>query len=178
MEEDGEVLVLDRESIIKLASRYPSIAAELPLRKSLLKSILPFFYDKSAYTAIPTFSMNRPQLILRSMLVILMFLMVQAIVPSIWPDQFPMYHSLKIDTDPENMLSEDEPARVLHNRLKQEMNIYDLMVVGVVNEVHPDGIYNPKSLSRIHALSEFAARQHWEGDDGESIEGVLSVDIM
>ena len=39
MEEDGEVLVLDRESIIKLASRYPSIAAELPLRKSLLKSM-------------------------------------------------------------------------------------------------------------------------------------------
>ncbi len=178
MEEDGEVLILDRKSIDELVRRYPSIAAELPVRKSLLATILPFFYDKSAYFAVPTLSMNRPRLILWTMLSVMFVLAVHAIVPSIWPEQFPIYNGLKVDTDPENMLAEDEPARVLHNRLKQEMNLYDLMVVGVVNETHPDGIYNPESLKRIHELTEFAARQHWDSDDGESVEGVVSVDIM
>ena len=52
--EDGEVLTITRESLVKLVNRTPSIAAELPLRKSIVNTILPFFYDKSAYLAIPT----------------------------------------------------------------------------------------------------------------------------
>ncbi|MCK4710080.1 MAG: cyclic nucleotide-binding domain-containing protein, partial [Gammaproteobacteria bacterium] len=145
MQEDGEVLVIDRAALMDLANHHPSIAAELPLRKNPLKAVLPFFYDKAAYFVIPKVSMNRPRLILWGMLSIMLLLMVHAIVPSIWPEQFPLYNALKIDTDPENMLAEDEPARVLHNKIKKQMKLYDLMVVGVVNETHPDGVYNTGS---------------------------------
>ena len=38
-----------------------------------------------------------------------------------------------IDTDPENMLSAEEPVRLFHNAMKREFTLYDIVVVGVVN---------------------------------------------
>ncbi len=55
-----------------------------------------------------------------------------AALPSLWPQSFPMLHPAAIDTDPENMLREDEPVRVFHNRMKRELSLHDLVVVGVV----------------------------------------------
>ncbi|MCI5119171.1 MAG: hypothetical protein D3913_14770, partial [Candidatus Electrothrix sp. LOE1_4_5] len=43
-----------------------------------------------------------------------------------------------VDTDPENMLSEDEAVRVFHNQTKKEFGLYDVVVLGVVNEQNPD----------------------------------------
>ena len=176
MEEDGEVLVLERKDVLKLVRRHPSIAAALPMPQGLFAGLLPFFYDKAAYAAIPTLSMNRPKLVLWIMLTVLFAGLLLTVPPSIFPDKLPFLHGLKVDTDPENMLSAEDPARVLHNRLKEEMNLHDLMVVGVVNDTHPEGIYNPDSLARIHELAEFAKKQHWERD-GE-YAGVREVDIM
>jgi hypothetical protein len=56
------------------------------------------------------------------------------------------------------------------------MNLYDIMVVGVVNETHADGIYNPESLRRIHELADFAATLRWSDDEGQ--HGVIDVDLM
>jgi predicted RND superfamily exporter protein/CRP-like cAMP-binding protein len=176
MAEDGEVMTIKRQDLVALAQRTPTLAAELPLRRNPVKALLPFLYDKSAYLSLVTSSMNRPRTVLWSMLASTLLLMVLAAMPSIWPEQFPWLNALKVDTDPENMLPADDPARVLHNRLKKEMNLYDLMVVGVVNETHPDGIYNPDSLRRVHQIAEFAANQRWRDDDGE--HGVVSVDMM
>lgn len=61
-----------------------------------------------------------------------------------------------VDTDPENMLSKSDPVRLTHDRLKEDFNIYDMIVVGVVNEDSPDGVFNPQSLRKIHALTEYA----------------------
>ncbi|MBU0965443.1 MAG: MMPL family transporter [Proteobacteria bacterium] len=61
-----------------------------------------------------------------------------------------------VDTDPENMLPEDEAVRVYHNLVKKEFSLYDVVVLGVVNEKDPDGVFNPTTLGHVQELSEFA----------------------
>jgi hypothetical protein len=73
-----------------------------------------------------------------------------------------------VDTDPENMLSEDDPARVFHNQTKEEFALHDLIVVGVVNETDPQGVFNPESLARIHTINEGV----------KAIDGVIARDVL
>lgn len=75
---------------------------------------------------------------------------------------------IQIDTDPENMLSEEDPARVFHNETKEEFGLHDLIVVGIVNETEPQGVFNPESLARIHELNERV----------KSIDGVIARDVL
>ena len=42
--------------------------------------------------------------------------------------QFP---NVRFDSDPENMLSPDEPVRVFHNRNKAKYNLYDMVIIGI-----------------------------------------------
>jgi hypothetical protein len=63
---------------------------------------------------------------------------------------------VEVDTDPENMLSEHEAVRVFHNRVKKEFTLNDVVVLGVVNETNPDGVFNPATLKHIHTLTNFA----------------------
>ena len=81
-----------------------------------------------------------------------------AAVPSVLPGGLGGLHAVEIDTDPENMLSADEPVRVFHNHMKKTLSLHDIVVVGVVNESRPDGVFHPDSLRRVHALTEFAKR--------------------
>ncbi len=76
--------------------------------------------------------------------------------------------SIQVDTDPETMLSADDPARVFHNQTKEEFALHDLIVVGVVNEAEPEGVFNPESLGRIHELNERL----------KSIDGVIARDVL
>ncbi|MCI5129579.1 MAG: RND transporter, partial [Candidatus Electrothrix sp. AUS3] len=80
-----------------------------------------------------------------------------------------------VDTDPENMLSEDEAVRVFHNQTKKEFGLYDVVVLGVVNEQNPDGVFNPATLQRVFTLSKFAATLS-DPDDPE--RRVVSRDII
>ncbi len=98
-------------------------------------------------------------------------------LPSVWPSTYSMLSPLQIDTDPENMLSVDEPVRVFHNSQKKEFSLYDMVVVGVVNSSHPEGVFNKKSLGDIHALTEFAKKIQWQDKDGKT-QGVISADLM
>jgi predicted RND superfamily exporter protein len=83
---------------------------------------------------------------------------------------------LRVDTDPENMLDAHEPVRVHHDQMKKRLGLYDMVVVGVVNEAHPEGVFNPDSLKRIYELTEFAKTLQWE-EDGKT-EGVVTVDLI
>jgi len=65
--------------------------------------------------------------------------------------QFP---KIKVDTDPENMLSEDEFVRVFNHQVKKEFGIYDFIVLGVVNESDKNGVFNPDILNRVYAITE------------------------
>jgi predicted RND superfamily exporter protein len=96
-------------------------------------------------------------------------------LPTIWPKTFSALNPLKVDTDPENMLPADEPVRVFHDEMKEEMSLYDMVVLGVVNENHPDGVFNPESLRKIFELTEFAKTLRWPDEDNA---GVIEVEIL
>jgi hypothetical protein len=82
---------------------------------------------------------------------------------------------IQVDTDPENMLSADEPVRVFHDQTKEDFVLYDIVVLGVVNDTDPNGVFNVASLNRIYELTEFARKWHSAHDPNE---GVVEVDLM
>ncbi len=79
--------------------------------------------------------------------------------------QFP---KIKVDTDPENMLSEDEFVRVFNHQVKKEFGIYDFIVLGVVNEDDKNGVFNPETLNTVYKITEKI----------KSIDGVISREII
>ncbi len=101
------------------------------------------------------FAINRPKLVIILVCAITIFAGLQ----------FP---GIKIDTDPENMLSEDEFVRVFHNKVKDEFSLYDFIVLGIVNEEHPRGVFNVGTLTKIYNIT----------GEIKKIEGVISSDII
>ena len=130
-------------------------------------------------TAVVRFGLNKPRLLTTIMLGLALLLAGAAALPSLWPYQFSFLHPLKVDTDPENMLAEDEPVRVFHNRMKDALSLKDMMVVGVVNEESDSGVFNPRSLHRVYALTRFAETQRWPSTDpDQNTEGVVLSDLI
>lgn len=84
-----------------------------------------------------------------------------------------------IDTDPENMLEKNEPVRVFHNESKKEFGLSETIVLGVINEDDPDGVFNPVTLKHIYELTEYAKTLRWEDKEhpGRS-SGVIEVDMV
>ncbi len=86
---------------------------------------------------------------------------------------------IKIDTDPENMLSEDEAVRVFHDHTKEQFELNDIVVLGIVNDKNPNGVFNPSSLTRIYELTEFAKTLSWPDEENpEKQIGVVEVDLL
>ena len=84
-----------------------------------------------------------------------------------------------MDTDPENMLMKTEPARVFHNETKKAFELSEIVVLGVVNEKYPQGVFTVETLGRIHELTEFAKTLKWRNpDDPSGMEGVIEVDMV
>jgi len=75
---------------------------------------------------------------------------------------------ITIDTDPENMLPEDQSDRVFHNMVEDRFDLHDAIVVGAVNDEHPGGIYNVDSLTALHDLTDYIL----------GLEGVIEPDLM
>ncbi|MCV6590159.1 MAG: MMPL family transporter [Marinobacterium sp.] len=73
--------------------------------------------------------------------------------------------SIKVDTDPENMLPHDQTDRVYHDQVKERFSLYDMIVVGIVNE---EGVYNPQTLTDLHTLSQAIGQ----------MDGVVQQDLM
>ena len=73
---------------------------------------------------------------------------------------------VQVDTDPENMLSQTEPARIYHNQVKSDFLLSDLIVVGAVAK-NEQSIFNRRSLSDLKELSDAIL----------NIKGVKSVDV-
>jgi len=76
-----------------------------------------------------------------------------------------MMPNISIDTDPENMLSSDAPARVFHNQTKADFQMRDMIVVGLVTETT---IFTPSLLKVVEQLSTQILR----------IEGVIEQDLL
>jgi len=105
-------------------------------------------------------------------------LVALAVLPSVWPERFSMLHPVAIDTDPENMLAHDEPVRMFHDQAKQEFDLYDMVVVGIVNESDPDGVFNPETLGRIHALTAHVRNLRDPQSPEGVLRGVVGVDVI
>lgn len=76
--------------------------------------------------------------------------------------------NIKVDADPENMLPHDQPDRVLHDEIKKRFDLYDLLVVGVVNTSSDKGVYDLATLKALHALTTSIV----------NIDGVIEKDVM
>ena len=86
---------------------------------------------------------------------------------------------ISVDTDPENMLSEDEPVRVFHNEVKNRFTLNDIVVAGVVNDKDEDAVFNPSSLGKIYELTEFAKTLRWPDEKAPNKQiGVIEVDLL
>jgi len=125
------------------------------------------------------YSVDHPKIVAWVMAMSTVLLILLALLPSLWPATFSALNPLRVDTDPENMLSADEPVRVFHNESKQIFTLRDMVVVGVVNPKHPEGVFNPTSLQHIHELTEFAKTITWPDPDHPDKQiGVVEVDIL
>ena len=124
-------------------------------------------------------SVRRPKTVTALMVLVTLALALLAALPSVWPKPFLMLNGVKVDTDPENMLPADEPTRVFHDEMKREMSLHDMVVVGVVNEKHPEGVFNPESLRKIYDLTEFAKGLRWDDpEDPDKKIGVIEADLI
>jgi len=91
--------------------------------------------------AMTNFSVRHPWLVMAAVLAMVIGFSLQ----------FP---KVKFDNDPENMLSPEEYVRVFHNQIKQKYNLYDFVIVGIVNTNHADGIFNVATLGRVDTLTK------------------------
>ena len=125
------------------------------------------------------FSGQHPKFVTLVMVLSTMVLFALAGVPSLWPQSAKFLNQVTIDSDPENMLAPDAPVRVFHNKMKREFSLYDIVVVGFVNDKHPDGVFNVESLKRLFELSQFARTLKWPDPavPGRRI-GVVETDML
>jgi len=110
---------------------------------------------KNFFLKIVGFSVDRPKTVLLAMLAVTVFFL--ALVPGI-----------KVDTDPENMLAEDEEVRVTHREVKKTFGLHDSFVLGVVDDSNPDGVFTPGTLERIAEVSREIMK----------IDGVIAADLI
>ncbi|RLA21958.1 MAG: RND transporter [Gammaproteobacteria bacterium] len=135
--------------------------------------------DNSDVNPLIKFAVNKPNTISRMMWISTLLIIMLAVLPSIWPKTFSSLEPLTVDTDPENMLSPDEPVRLFHNRMKKEFSLNDIVVVGVVNDKTDNGVYTPETLSRVFELTEFAKTLSWPDKENPELQaGVVEVDMI
>ncbi|MBD3264602.1 MAG: MMPL family transporter [Candidatus Omnitrophica bacterium] len=101
------------------------------------------------------FCFNHPKIIFSVTLVFVILAVIQ----------FPR---IKVDTDPENMLPEDEFVRRFHHRVKEEFGLYDFIILGIVNDSKERGVFNVDTLNKIYRITEQI----------ETIEGVIAREII
>jgi predicted RND superfamily exporter protein len=89
---------------------------------------------------------------------------VALVITLLFVSQFPR---IKIDTDPENMLASDEPVRVAHRNTKSTFSLYDMLVIGIVEE-GTHGVFKPDTLKRIASIT----------DEILKVEGVIIADVI
>lgn len=64
------------------------------------------------------FSVDFPKRVTLAMIMVMVVPMILVGLGTFMPTTFPALHPITIDTDPENMLSPEEPVRIHHDRMK------------------------------------------------------------
>lgn len=112
--------------------------------------------------------LERPRSSFAAAAALAVVLVVLSALPVVAPETFPFLNPPRIDTDPENMLADDEPSRVFHREKKDEYGLYDQIVVGVIHPDGDDGVFTPGTLANVDALVEHAS----------GLEGVIAPEIL
>ncbi|MEX2482418.1 MAG: MMPL family transporter [Gammaproteobacteria bacterium] len=124
-------------------------------------------------------AVTHPRTVIAALAALVVAILAAAVLPTVWPQSFPGLNGLKVDTDPENMLPYDEPARVFHRQAQADFAIHDIVAVGIVNDTHPDGVFNPASLERIYRLTEFARTLEYpDPEQPGRTQRVVTVDVV
>ncbi|MBU1699854.1 MAG: outer membrane lipoprotein-sorting protein [Candidatus Eisenbacteria bacterium] len=89
-------------------------------------------------------------------------LIITALITLAFLAQFPR---IKIDTDPENMLPENEQVRVFHSEVKENFNLRDFLVLGIVHEA---GMFTPERLARVQEMT----------NEIRELDGVITDDLL
>ena len=108
-------------------------------------------------------ALNRPRVVVAAMVGVMALALLGAAVPTVFPGAVPFLSPLRIDTDPENMLAEDEPARILHRETKKTFALHDTVVLGIVEDKSEAGAFNPQTLRHLKALSDRAKELAFTG---------------
>lgn len=116
--------------------------------------------------ALINFAIHRPGRVFGASLVAVMAILLAVALPFLAPET--PWSKLKIDTDPENMLSASEPARLLNAKKSEQFALHDTIVIAIENDRTANGVFTPKALSDVQSLTDFAA----------TIDGVIAADIV
>lgn len=98
------------------------------------------------------FSINYPKTVITFSILLFIIALIQ----------FP---KVKIDTNPEHMLSQNDEVIRHHRELKEKFKLEDILVVGIHNE---SGVFNPKTLEAVALITEEVLE----------MEGVISNDVI
>ncbi|MBN1291437.1 MAG: outer membrane lipoprotein-sorting protein [Candidatus Latescibacteria bacterium] len=98
------------------------------------------------------FSRNNPKIIIGLVTITTVFFALQ-------------FSKIKIDTDPENMLSPQEHVRQFHHEIKETFNLHDMLVLGIYDE---KGVFNQNTIPRVIAIT----------DEIKDLDGVIADDIL
>jgi len=112
--------------------------------------------------------LKRPWFVIGFSSLLALLLLVLAAVPTLFPQLGGPLPALRVDTDPENMLAADEPARVFHREAKDRFDLHDQIVVGVLRPDTEEGVFTPEVLTHVYELVETA----------ESLDGVVRSKIL
>ncbi len=121
-------------------------------------------------------AMRKPKQVFWYSAMIALAFILSVVIPSV-SNMASFMHPLTIDTDPENMLSYDEPVKVFHREQKKQFSLSDMIVIGVVDNAHPQGVFNPATLNSIQDLALFAKDIAWQDKSGQQV-GVIGADLM
>ncbi len=125
---------------------------------------------------LPEVAADKPKTFMYLAVLLSAVMILGVAIPSFFPDKISFLPPLSINTDPEDMLSSDEPVRVFHNERKKEYNLYDMIVVGITNEKNKNGVFNVHTLKNIYDLSEYARRIKW--NDKNVVSGVIESEMI
>lgn len=111
-------------------------------------------------------------------------LILAVALPVVWPEARSVLPMPVIDTNPQNMLADDDPARVFDREASAHFGLEDRLILVVSNEQTAKGVFTPEALADIEALVAFTSALDGVDADGidaistlEDFEGVLMAEL-
>ncbi len=80
----------------------------------------------------------------------------------------PLFH-LEFENNREHSLPQDSPVLANCIQASRKFDLEDSIIVGIVNEEHPDGVFNIQTLTRIYNLTSQLSSLRCGANDGKAV---------